>query len=267
MAEFTKNLKKVIYFILPLLIYEVIRECAYFFAQTIDNASSESFKLLLAGIVTLPVMIWIYIKENNGLDNHAKIINIKNLNMIKERIIILPLFMGCFFGLFLSFTASWMSANELSGTYQQATQSIFSGETWVQILGAGLIIPAAEEVTFRGLIYKRGKIVFSSTLAATIFSSVLFGLFHGNIVQIIAGFLAGCVMCVLYERYKTIIASVLFHIGFNMPGIILKNIGFYIESKVLMGSLIIISGMASAGCFMWVLKKKKRYMSRHGKFC
>ena len=50
--------------------------------------------------------------------------------------------------------------------------------------------PIVEELIFRGFIYKTLKL-WSNNIVAIIISSILFGLFHGNIPQAIAGFVCG----------------------------------------------------------------------------
>ena len=251
MTLFEKNLKKAIYFLVPVIVYEVLRECVYVLVQSIWPASSDSFKLLLAGIVTLPVMVWMYLRER--LPDKEKNISKKGSGW---QLMLYGCLLGCFMGLFYSFLATFFSAENLSASYRQTAQSLFSGEVWVQLLGVGIIIPIAEEMTFRGLVYTRAKSVFSNTIVAMLFSSVLFGLFHGNIVQMLAAFVSGCVMCLLYERSGGVLVTVLFHIGFNLPSVILANTGFYITSRQVLGLLTLLSGVICAAGVVFLIVHK-----------
>ena len=251
MILFEKNLKKAIYFLVPFIIYEILRECIYVLVQSIWPASSDSFKLLFAGIITLQVMIWMYLKER--LPDKRANISKKNSGW---QVMLCGCLLGCFMGLFFSFLATFFSAENLSVSYRIITQSLFSGEVWMQLFGVGIIIPIAEEMTFRGLVYIRAKSVFSNTIVAALFSSVLFGLFHGNIVQMIVAFLSGCVMCLLYERSGGVLATVLFHIGFNLPSVILKNTGFYIASRQTLGLLTLLSGVICAAGVVFLIVHK-----------
>ena len=250
MTLFKKNLKKAIYFIMPFIIYEVLRECVYMFAQTVNAAWPDVLKLLLAGVVTLPVMLWMYIREKPVKKHFWKTI------ISSWKIHVFGCLLGCLLGLFFSFLATLLAAGQLSEGYSQASQSLFSGEIWMQIFGVGIIIPIAEEMTFRGLVYTRAKLVFSNVAVATIFSSVLFGAFHGNLIQMFAGVISGGVMCLLYERSDTITAPALCHIGFNLSGIILKNAGFYIASGRLLGVVTMILGIVCAGGVLLLMMRK-----------
>ena len=74
----------------------------------------------------------------------------------------------------------------------------------------GVISPIAEEAIFRGLIYNRMKRCFG-WIPALIFSSLLFGAYHGNVVQAVYGMLLGLMIAYSYELYGNFAAPVLFH--------------------------------------------------------
>lgn len=63
----------------------------------------------------------------------------------------------------------------------------------------------AEELVFRGFLYKKFKAVFGTEISAVIGSSVLFGLFHilgGNIGQIIMTGFLGVLFCLFRMKIK-----------------------------------------------------------------
>lgn len=74
----------------------------------------------------------------------------------------------------------------------------------------GIVSPVAEEAVFRGLIYNRMKRCFSYRIAWVV-SSLLFGCYHGNLVQAIYGIILGLLIAWLYESYQSFAAPVLFH--------------------------------------------------------
>jgi membrane protease YdiL (CAAX protease family) len=79
----------------------------------------------------------------------------------------------------------------------------------------GLISPLAEEAVFRGVIYNRMKRCFQKR-TALLFSALLFGLYHGNMVQALYGTLMGIIIAVVYDRYESFAAPVLFHAVANI---------------------------------------------------
>lgn len=74
----------------------------------------------------------------------------------------------------------------------------------------GIVSPFAEEAVFRGLLYNRMKRCFSTGLAIVL-SALLFGCYHGNVVQALYGTLLGIVIAYLYEIMGGFEVPVLFH--------------------------------------------------------
>ncbi len=63
---------------------------------------------------------------------------------------------------------------------------------------------------FRGILYNRMKRCFNDKIALVV-SSLLFGIYHGNLVQAVYGTILGLLIAYFYERYKSFAAPVLFH--------------------------------------------------------
>ena len=69
-----------------------------------------------------------------------------------------------------------------SPTFQEVSQMQFDTPLWLGILSFGILAPLGEEFVFRGVVYGRLKKV-SNVPVAVVVSALLFGLFHGNLVQ------------------------------------------------------------------------------------
>ena len=104
--------------------------------------------------------------------------------------------------------AQWFPAVE------QAAGEIGAAGAMQQLIGICLVIPAAEEMVFRGIGYSglRDEMGF---WAAAVFSSLFFGAFHGNVVQGIYAGLMGMVLAFLMERYQSLTAVWLAHAAMN----------------------------------------------------
>lgn len=86
---------------------------------------------------------------------------------------------------------------------------IAGSDTPGYIFYMGFIVPICEEIFFRGTIaprYEKYGRVFS-----IVASSLLFGMYHINLIQLVSGFFAGLVFCYIAGRYR-IIWSMLLHI-------------------------------------------------------
>jgi len=91
----------------------------------------------------------------------------------------------------------------------------FGGGSFImEVLCIGIITPILEEIVFRGLIYTRLRRAMP-VLAAQILSALIFGAAHMNWMQFVYASLIGFLMALLFEKYQSIIPSMLFHIAFN----------------------------------------------------
>lgn len=97
-----------------------------------------------------------------------------------------------------------------SGSYNQVAQLQYGVDFIIGLVLYGVVSPFAEEAVFRGLIYNRMKRCFHGWIAL-IFSSLLFGCYHGNLVQAVYGTLLGLLIAYTYEKYNSFAAPVLFH--------------------------------------------------------
>ena len=84
------------------------------------------------------------------------------------------------------------------------------------ILLYGIAAPVSEELLFRGIFYQKAEELSGRWKAAALFSSLLFGVYHGNPVQGIYGFLTGMVLCLVYEKTGRLSAAMLFHGAGNL---------------------------------------------------
>lgn len=113
-----------------------------------------------------------------------------------------------------------LNAVHLTEHFSNASQeALFQSNLLLQIIGIGLFVPFVEELVFRGLVYGKMRRLFSFRVAAAV-SAALFALYHGNIVQLVYAFPMGLLLAWSYERWGSLSAPVLLHIGANLLGIL-----------------------------------------------
>ncbi len=115
---------------------------------------------------------------------------------------------------------------EYSEAYQETSEILYSPSFPVQILCVGIIIPIMEEMIFRGLIYRRMRRNVSM-VKAMIFTSLMFGLYHGNSVQFIYALLSGLLLSYMYEKYGSLKAPVLAHMLMNIVSCALTEVDVF----------------------------------------
>ncbi len=109
-------------------------------------------------------------------------------------------------------------------------QEVFSNETQetllasrilIQIIGLGVLVPLAEELVFRALIYTRMK-RFMTVKQAVFFSALLFAVYHGNPIQMIFAFPMALALAAAFEHGKLFVFPLLFHMGANLTAVFLN---------------------------------------------
>lgn len=141
-----------------------------------------------------------------------------------------------------------------SGEYAQVAQKQFSLPLWAGIFLYGVISPIAEEVIFRGIVYNRMDRLFGRTIAI-IGSALLFGAYHGNIVQTLYGFILGVLIAVLYERYGSFLVPVLIHSAANIAVYIVSS-NIILQQKFMNWTGCIACGILAIVLF-WLLVFRK----------
>ena len=107
--------------------------------------------------------------------------------------------------------------------YEAVERELLAGNIWKQVLELCVVAPVLEELVFRKLIYTWLKRK-SSVRPAMVFSSILFGLYHGKLSQGIYGFVMGLFLAWVMEKFETVKAPVAVHMGANAAAVIIGNI-------------------------------------------
>ena len=103
------------------------------------------------------------------------------------------------------------------------------------IITTGLLGPILEELLFRGIVYNRVKLYSKYPIIIT---SVLFALFHFNIVDIIYTFFISIILIYLYEKYNTLKISIIFHMIINITSIFITLI--LVQNNILINIFILL---------------------------
>ncbi|MFR8179252.1 MAG: lysostaphin resistance A-like protein [Dorea sp.] len=98
-----------------------------------------------------------------------------------------------------------MNMQKISRVYQSMEQTIYSAPLWLQMAGAGILAPIAEELVYRGMIYRRMRESLTA-MQAGVFVSILFGVGHGNLPQGLYAMVLGLLLACIYEKFRNIAA-------------------------------------------------------------
>lgn len=145
---------------------------------------------------------------------------------------------------------------EWSRSYQEVSRALYAPGVFMQLLCTGILIPMAEELIFRGMIFASLRECFRFTVSAVL-SALLFGLFHGNIPQGVYGFILGLAMAWVYENCRTLAAPYLFHISANIFSVFMTNMPFWGnllsgEEKTVTAAATVVSALVSLACVLGI---------------
>lgn len=110
--------------------------------------------------------------------------------------------------------------------YEQTAQVLYSAPVPVQILLLGIVVPFAEEMMFRGLLFRRYRERQRFWYSA-VCSSVFFALMHTNTTQSVYAFLLGLVLSYVYDKFGSLKAPVFLHAVLNTGAVIFTELGVF----------------------------------------
>lgn len=141
--------------------------------------------------------------------------------------------------------------------YEQIAQT-FQGEYFVMnILSLSILVPAAEELLFRGIVLAEMRRVMKPW-AAVLVSALIFAIFHFNVVQSSYVFVAGLILGMVYICTDSIFLSIFVHMVYNFGGSIVpmmlqKNEGLLSAVNIFYVCMIPVGAL-----MLWWIYKTRR---------
>ena len=120
-------------------------------------------------------------------------------------------------------TMLFSEVKEIIDTANSSNAIINTHPFLISLLGTGILVPIMEEIVFRYGIC--GILSRNNRTAGIIVSSVVFGLAHGNPIQVIYTMLLGFVLAIVYVKYDNIWYPIITHMTFNSLSVVAGTIG------------------------------------------
>ena len=164
------------------------------------------------------------------------------------------------FGLAVSIAATCFAAMVqlafYNGQSQSSSLTVYSPPFPVQLLVLGIIVPIAEELMFRGVLFRRFMENRSFWYAA-LWSSLFFVLMHQDGAQMVYALLLGIFLCYVYEKFGSLKAPAVLHVAANCSSLVYTETGVF---RWLGGAPVRMAGAVIIGAFicsvMYVLIQK-----------
>ncbi len=229
----------------PIIIYEMISAACVLFLNPADMLWGQGASAAATALVLVPF----YMERRKGMYPGSR--------AAKSWVMWLSfLTAGAASSIFLNSVMTITGLNELLTDYEEVSDMIYASPLGVQIFAAGLLIPAAEEMIFRGLGYETLRVHYSMRTSMLV-SAFLFGAFHGNLQQGIYAFLVGLVLAWCCETGGGVWASYLAHSAANIASVLIEYVRL---EDVIMGKqsaggvLLLLETVLSGLCLCAVIK-------------
>ena len=217
------SVSKTVYILFPLVLYYLVTDITDLLLWWALNgvlAGNEAVFGLAAAhsgtvkgfIYLIGIVIYLIIIRKPAFSELA---SEKENEPIAIRDILIVILLSLVISIGLNYLLSYLGITGVSDTYNEVKSQLYAVDIYFGAFFYGICSPLVEEVLFRGIIYNRLKRVFPVSFSVVI-SALLFGVFHGNIVQGIYGTLMGLFIAVMYEKYRDIKVPVIIHMVANL---------------------------------------------------
>lgn len=233
-------------------IWKIIYPVFLYFAVTIlvlylingfwpETSDSKLFQQLLTSLAVLPML---YIMYRDGYTKKEKS---KKYNVYTAAVMFVT--GGCFavaWNTFLGMT----KITEYSAAYEQAAETFYTGRMLLEIFALCIVIPVAEELLYRGIVFQR-SVDFLGSRAAIVVSAIIFGLVHMNLVQFVYASVFGILLAYVTDLTGRLDGAIAAHMAANLTSVLRAETGLlsFLDNRanVQIFIMVFLFGISAAG--------------------
>lgn len=207
----------------------------------LDTYYKSSILLIgISGLLTMLPVLYLY-RRDRVSRVVGGLVKIPGTGRGKPAEYLLLLFMGAAMAQFGNLIISIIQVFLQSSAYQETFSKVMDGKSLAEtVYWMGIVAPVAEEAVFRWLVYARLR-DYLRMPAAIVISGLLFGVYHGNILQFIYASMLGCLFAYFMEMTGSLYASVLLHIGANVWSLVYTEFGFWLLQSSAVSVLTVVN--------------------------
>ncbi len=209
----------------PILIYYVISRCIFFVLGLLMGEAQEVYmiKQMICSGATIPFLYTLWKQELYAEEVVYGKKEKQPVIKVLAQIILIGAGMACL-GIALNNVIVMSPLVDVSSGFKEANEAFFAGGIWVEIAASCVVVPIAEELLFRGVVLRRIR-SFAGMAYGVIFSSILFGIVHVNLVQFVYAALLGMLLGIIVMKTKRVFYAVIGHGAANLVAILRAETG------------------------------------------
>lgn len=186
-----------------------------------EIAGKLNYILLISSIVTVLIFLIIYAIRKKKLTEEILLKKTKPMNMV------IAVLIGTSVWLFNSGILVLLQLNGLLMEQFQGMNEILNplteGNLFIMVLTIGIVAPFAEEFLFRGVIYRTLSKNISIPVTIII-QGVLFGIYHGNLIQGVYAGLLGIIFGFITHKTQSLWPAIIAHMTNNTIAVIIPAV-------------------------------------------
>lgn len=230
---------------------------------------SEMTFTQIAGVIYSLLQIWIYAAYLFAWQKYES-----NVVLLKQPsplvfLSIVPLALGS-----LGFALLWFELlfrladhipfiSQMLEDYEAMSQAFTHPDAvWLSILAGSILIPLAEELLFRGIIFAELRRAFKPAVAILL-NALIFAVFHMNLPQAGYVFVAGIVFAAAYYWSESLWLPIVLHMVYNFFGSDFAQMFLKEEETAIRFASIQIYMIPLSIFFLFALRRQ--YQVRHGR--
>ncbi len=210
----------------------------------------------VAAVITIPIMLFFF---------HRDRVKEKQMGVIPNRKAPLwkyaaGLLMALALCLGLNNLIAIGNLSKMSEAYEETIGAFYSSPLPVQVIALGILAPVCEELVYRGLLFKRLR-ERGTYLQAALYSAMVFGFAHMNMVQMLYGVFTGMMLAYLYEKYGSVKAPIAAHIAMNLLSVLGTEyhlLDWLLADKMRVGIVTVVCAFVASTMFLLVQRIEER---------
>lgn len=143
--------------------------------------------------------------------------------------------------------------------YDLVSKAVGVNRAVPMIIATFVIAPIGEELFFRGVILGYAK-RYMPPAVAILFQGVLFGLYHGNIVQGIYACILGCLLGYVAYKSESLIPGMILHFSINLSVLFIPSVWF---EDTVRCSIITAVALVLTVLFVWLAMRERKAKKTH----